>query len=74
MQGSFKWVAGETVMWKWEDNKLNWVVHPPREVKLVEQSLIQSRVEWRVRKEVRKAEEEAKSYYREPQWWKPDME
>jgi hypothetical protein len=70
MQGSFKWVAGETVMWKREDNKLNWVVHPPREVKRGEQSLIQSRVDW----EVREAEEEAKSYHREPQWWKPDME
>jgi hypothetical protein len=70
MQGSFKWVAGETVMWKREDNKLNWVVHPPREVKRGEQSLIQSRVDW----EVREAQEEAKSHQREDQWWKPDME
>ena len=70
MQGSFKWVAGETIMWKREDNKLKWVLHPPREVKLAEQSLIQSRVDWRVKK----AEEEAKSYQREPQWWKPEME
>jgi hypothetical protein len=57
-------------MWKREDNKLKWVVHPPREVMRGEQSLIQSRVDW----EAREAEEEAKSYQREPQWWKPEME
>ena len=70
MQGSFKWVAGETVMWKREDSKLKWVVHPPREVKRGEQSLIQSRVDW----EAREAEEEAKSHHRAEQWWKPEME
>jgi hypothetical protein len=70
MQGSFKWVAGETVMWKKEAGQLKWEVHPPREVMRGERSLLESRVDW----EVKEAEDEAKSHQREPQWWKPEME
>lgn len=70
MQGSFKWVAGETVMWKKEEGQLKWEVHPPREVMRGERSLLESRVDW----EVKEAEEEAKSYHRAEQWWKPEME